>query len=420
MENIYQGKRLLLFGGASQCIKVVDAAKRMGVYTIVADRNPEAPAAKLADEILPVSVLDTEKIIDYCRKTGVDGVLNHNVDTAQFSHYLVCSALGLPCYGSREAYEVLTDKRKFKALCVENGLSIIPTYDPEHSEAIEYPVLVKPTESAGAMGSSVCFSQEELLAALDKARDASRSGDFIIEKYMAGYPDFYVNYLVIDEEPHLIRIGDRFVGRREDGLDRQCVCGRQPSRHVDFYLDKLDRKMRDFVKKTGVTNGPVSFQGFIDGETVRWYDPTIRFNGSEYESFLKQTTGLDLIEPMIGFALSGKIDFDPEQLRDSFRLNGSCAIQLFIDVGPGVITSVEGFDEIQAMPEVTVIRYKHQIGDLIRRTGDVKQRFAEVGLVVKNEKDAVKNAVRAVQARARILDEHGESMIVSPLDADIL
>ena len=48
-DNQYTGKQLLILGGAVQCVKVVEAAKEMGVYTIVADQAENSPAKKLAD-----------------------------------------------------------------------------------------------------------------------------------------------------------------------------------------------------------------------------------------------------------------------------------------------------------------------------------------------------------------------------------
>ena len=52
MSNL-QGKRLLFLGGAVQCCKVVEAAKRLGVYTIVTDIKASRPMCEIADEILP-------------------------------------------------------------------------------------------------------------------------------------------------------------------------------------------------------------------------------------------------------------------------------------------------------------------------------------------------------------------------------
>ena len=82
MSNL-QGKRLLFLGGAVQCCKVVEAAKRLGVYTIVTDINASRPMREIADEILPYSVKDVDGIADWCTKNHVDGIMNLCIDAAQ-------------------------------------------------------------------------------------------------------------------------------------------------------------------------------------------------------------------------------------------------------------------------------------------------------------------------------------------------
>ena len=42
----YQGKKLLILGGAYLHNKVVEAAHVMGIYTIVTDNVPNSPAKK--------------------------------------------------------------------------------------------------------------------------------------------------------------------------------------------------------------------------------------------------------------------------------------------------------------------------------------------------------------------------------------
>ena len=43
-------KKILVLGGTAQQIKLVEAAKQMGVYTIVVDYLNDSPAKKVADE----------------------------------------------------------------------------------------------------------------------------------------------------------------------------------------------------------------------------------------------------------------------------------------------------------------------------------------------------------------------------------
>ncbi len=140
----------MILGGAVQCLKVVEAAKEMGVYSIVTDIQTDGAAKLAADEALPFSVTDAEAIEKWCREKPVDGVINFCVDYAQIAHQKVCQALGFPSFGTMDQYRCLTDKDAFKKMCVENGVDVIPEYDENGPDSIEYPVLVKPAESSGS------------------------------------------------------------------------------------------------------------------------------------------------------------------------------------------------------------------------------------------------------------------------------
>ena len=412
-----KGKRLLLLGGAAQCLKVVTAAKELGVYTIVTDIAAIPAVAELADECLSYSVTDAEGIYNWCAEHPVDGILNYCVDYAQKTHNILCERLGLPCYGTGEQYHYLTDKKAFKKLCAENGVGVIPEYDEDDPGQVEYPVMVKPAESSGSRGSTVCYDDNDLRKAIDKAKKESKNGHAIIEKYLYGKPDFSMSYIVIDGEPHLIRTLDRFVGRPEDNLQRQCICSRSPSVYTELYLENAHEKVVSMLKKLGLKNATVFMQGFIDDGVFRFYDPGIRFPGSEYERMLKGATGVDVVKPFIRYALGGTLSPLENELKDVFRLNGYCGLQLFIDGYPGTIGSISGADEVAAVPGVTAVIKKHDVGYEIPDTGDVKRRLFEVVTVTENSKDAVAGVLRQINENLSVRDTEGKDLLTPMIDA---
>ncbi len=418
MENDFRGKRLLILGGAVQCLKVVETAREMGVYTIVTDLKADGAAKLSADEALPFSVTDAPAILDWCGKHPVDGVLNYCVDFAQIAHQRVCEALGLPAFGTSEQYRCLTDKAAFKQLCVESGVDVIPEYDENEPEKIEYPVLVKPAESSGSRGASVCSCRAELDEAVKKAKAISRNGKTIIEKYMGGKQDFTVTYLVADGEPYPVRIGDRYLGRVEDGLDRQCICTVSPSRYLDLYFEKVHGSVVGMLKKLGLRNGPVFFQGFVDGDTVRFYDPGIRFPGGEYDRLFREATDVDLVRAVIEYALSGKLPLK-EELSDAFLLKGRVAVQVTAAVRAGTIGVYEGFDEVEKLPGVVCAARKSAAGRTIPASGDVKQRGAEIDYLAADRRSAAETAGR-IYGALRILDTEGKDMVVSRVSPELL
>ena len=183
MNESIAGKKLLILGGSIQCLKVVSEAKKLGVYTIVTDIAPVKQVVDTADEVLEYSVTDVDGLYNWCQKHHIDGIINYCIDYSQHTHQKLCDRLGFPCYGTEKQYHALTDKSAFKQLCRQNGVDIIPEYDEGKIDEVEYPVLVKPAESSGSRGLSVCYTKQELLSAIGKSRAASRNGQIIIEKY---------------------------------------------------------------------------------------------------------------------------------------------------------------------------------------------------------------------------------------------
>jgi len=407
-----KGKRLLILGGAVQCLKVVEAAKRLGVYTIVTDISNSGAAKLAADEQLPYSVMDADSIIKWCLDNPVDGVINFCIDYAQVTHQMVCEALHFPSFGTAEQYKCLTDKASFKKVCMENGVDVIPRYEEADLDAVEYPVLVKPAESSGSRGTSVCHNKEELVIGLETAKKESKNSEAIIEKYFYGHCDFSMSYIIIDGEPYLTRTLDRHVGRPEDNLQRQCICARCPSVYTSLYLEKAHKTVVGMLKNMGLTNAAVFMQGFIDGDKFRFYDPGIRFSGAEYERMLKSATGVDVVEAFVAYALGEPLTPLAAQLRDDvYRLDGKCGLQLFVDSYPGVIGNISGADDVSAIPGVVKIVQKHNVGYNVPASGDVAQRIFEVVTLTDNKKESIETVIHEIETTLSIKDNDGKEMM---------
>ncbi len=416
MNKDFSGKRLLILGGAIQCMKVVTAAKALGVYTIVTDISAHPEVIEAANECLPFSVMDVEEIYQWCLKHPVDGILNFCVDPAQKTHQILCERFGFPCYGTAEQYHILTDKTAFKKLCIENGVDVIPEYDENCLDSVEYPVLVKPAESSGSRGTAVCRCKEELLAALEGAKREAKNGKAIIEKYLYGKPDFSMSYLIIDSHPYLYRTLDRFVGRPEDNLNRQCICAHCPSRFTDMYLSNVHGRVTKMLESLKLKNATVFMQGFVDGNTVRFYDPGLRFPGSEYERIIKYAIGVDVPSAYVQYALGRTLTPLASQIEDCYLLNGKCGLQLFLPVYPGKLSFLSGIDEVRKLPGVVSLVQKHSIGDIIPDSGDVKQRMFEIGVVVENTEKSIAELVKKIGELIIIQNDKGENMLAPLID----
>ena len=412
MESL-KGKKLLILAGAGVHNKVVRAAKEMGIYTIVSDFLEDSPAKLLADESWMYSITDVDEIVQRCIDEKVDGVLNFCIDPAQKPYQQICERLGLPCFATKDQFEIMTDKRKFKDFCIKHNVDVIKEYSEEDilNDKVNYPVFVKPTDSRGSRGQAVCYNKDEALKALVIAKENSSDGTFICEDYMCNKQDIGSAFFVVDGEPYLVKFGDRFLGREEDNLQKQVICPRLPSSFSPTFEENVMQRVKDMIKSLGIKFGPVFLQGFIDGDTIRYYDPALRMPGGDYDIILRDATGFDTVKSLIHFALTGdtkKCFGNPES---SYTLNNGTAILLTVSVKAGKIDKILGFDDFMKNPNV--IYGRQIIGE------DINQRVAAFGLYLPSGVSP-KNDIELLYNTYKVLNEQGENMLISKLDCNLL
>ena len=414
-KDLY-GKKLLILAGADVHVKVVNAAKELGIYTIVTDYlQPEnSPAKQVADEYWMLNITEVDAIVEKCHKEKVDGVLAFCIDPAQIPYQQICEKLGVPCYGTKEQFEILTNKRLFKDYCIAHGVEVIPEYsisDVENNQVI-YPVLVKPSESRGSRGQTVCHSKEEIQAAIKIASSESKDGKFLIERYMLGKQDMSFSYIVINGTPHLLKIGDRYLGEVKDNLERQHIATILPSINAEEYRQKVEPNVIKMIKSLGITFGAVFLQGFWENGHVYMYDPGMRFPGGDFDIVLKQTTGFDNMKSFVRFALTGDVNSQQGNPIEAYKLNGSICLILSIAAKPGKIAIFSGMDKVASNAHVYSASQRYHVGETIPASGDIQQRVAEF-VVNLPDRTSVQEFLAFVYENIKILDTEGNDMIIS-------
>lgn len=410
-------KKILILGGANVHCKLVRAAKELGLFTIVTDNVVDSPAKSIADKSCMLSITDVDGIVRMCLEEGVEAVLSTHLDPGQRPYYEICHRLGLPCYiDTWEQVYTLTDKNAFKAACVKSNVDIIATYDSTKQHEVEYPVLVKPAISRGSRGQKVCYEESQLSEALEVAQKESQNGKAIVEKYMGNKGDFTMTYLFVNGEPFLIKTSDRYLGALELGLEKVGIGALSPSFYSGMYRENVESRVLDMLKGLGIRNGPVFMQGFVDGDTVCFYDPGYRFPGCEYDAMFEKIWNLDVLKLMVQFALTGKMDNTCCALRqDMYRLNGKYVITLFPTVSSGVVGEIVGMDEIQKMPEVIGYTFRHKVGEKILFTRDVNQRFCEFD-IIGEDLNHLKMTIEKIQKVFHVRDVSGKDMLIGELN----
>ncbi len=416
--------KILILGGSYLHNKVVEAARSMGLYTIVTDNIPDSPAKKIADKAFDINVSDVESVVQMCKEERVDAVISVCLDFCQTYYQQICNRLGLFCWGTREQFKILTQKDLFKKACAECGVDTIISYDEidiiEDNDTVDYPLMIKPSQNRGSRGTTICNNRSEALQALTRAKALSQNGRVIIEKYIEGKNDFQVTLLVADGIPYVVRTADRYLGPRAQNMDRVAIALSSPSRFTDLFFANVYHKITDFINYLDIKNAPIFFQGFVDNDRIYFYDPGMRFPGGEYDRYFSEIVGVDLMEMLIYLSLYGDYGKYMEKLgKKACYLNGNCIFTLHSVIKSGRITHMVSEEKLTAIEGVRRVSFRHHVGDMIQMTCDVNQRFAETNIVGTDTKDIIQS-INSVQNCIEVLDEKGENMVFCKFNPEIL
>ena len=181
----------MLLGGIRYLLPVIKAAHEQGYYVITADYVPDNIAHSYSDEFVNVSIVDKEAVLKVAREKQIDGIMSFGVDPGVLSASYVQNQMGLPSFGPFESVEILQNKDKFRGFLTEHNFNVPKAkgYSTAGDAMADfnrwdYPIIVKPTDSAGSKGVTRVDEALQLKAAVEYAFDKSLSGHIIIEDFI--------------------------------------------------------------------------------------------------------------------------------------------------------------------------------------------------------------------------------------------
>ena len=181
----------MILGGARYALPVIEAAHNLGCYVITCDYLPDNIAHKYSDEYCNVSIIDKDAVLQAAQKLNIDGIMSFACDPGVVTAAYVAEKMGLPSVGSYEAVSILQNKGRFRAFLTEHGFNV-PTAKGYKSieEALKdislfhWPVIVKPTDSAGSKGVTKVEKPKDLKKSIEYALSFSHCDEFIIEDFL--------------------------------------------------------------------------------------------------------------------------------------------------------------------------------------------------------------------------------------------
>lgn len=405
-------KKLLILGGFPQMIDIVMTAKKLGIYTIVADRDPASPAKRFADLPLDLSTDKVDELTALCKKEQVNGVFTGFEDFNIHIACELCSLLGFPFYATKEQLAAVTNKLAFKEHCRSFGVPVIEQYSLE--EALtegKFPYIIKPSDSYGSRGITICHNAEELQLGHEKAVNTSSEGSAVIERFIDYDHGTELFYTIINGHIHLTATADRYTVRNGETTVPLPVAEVFPSRHAQDMMQTIDAPIRAMLTGLGIQNGLVLIQALYDGEQYFIYEMAYRFTGEQHYRLVLHQHGVSLAEMMLRLALGEDISsFDNALLDHDAFIRPS--INLALILNPGTIDTITGLNDVYQIEEVISYNLSHHNKDVIQPSGDYSHMLIRVNMVADRYQDLC-HAVAQVADFVRVTSDTGEDMLVT-------
>jgi len=367
-------KKVLIIGASILQLPAIRKAKELGYYVGVADYNPNAVGIAEADEYFNVSTIDVDGVVKVAQRFKPDGIMTLATDMPMRAVAKACEACGLPGISFDTAIRA-TDKgemiKAFEANGVEHPWYYIVPSQPELESVIDkitYPCIMKPTDNAGSRGVVLCHSREDLEREYEYSHHESRGGAVIIEEYLQG-PEFSIEVIVVDGEPHVLQITDKLT----TGAPHFVEMGHsQPTKQNEENREKIRDLAIRACKAVGINVGPAHVEMILTTNGPKMVELGARMGGDCITTHLVPlSTGIDMVGCTIKLACGEKIDIES-------KFNKGSAIRYF-DSHNGVIKSIDGIEEAEKIPGVQEISIVHGIGENIGEIGSSTDR---VGFVI--------------------------------------
>lgn len=313
-------KKLMLLGGIRYLLPAIEAAHKHGIYVITVDYLPNNIAHKYSDEYHNVSILekDKEKVLALAKELKIDGILSYAVDPGVVAAAYVAEQMELPFTCSYKSACILQDKSRFRKFLADNGFNaphakgyVNPEDAIKDVDYFNWPVIVKPVDSAGSKGVSRVDDPKDLPRAIAHALDESHNGHFIVEDFLEldGYQSSADSFSV---DGKLV-----YADYSDQLFDKDAANPYTPAleiwpstmkqEHQDYLTSELQRMLTLLHCGTGLYN--------VESRLCKNGKPYImevspRAGGNRIAELQRIGTGIDLIEAEVLKAVGEPLPFN--------------------------------------------------------------------------------------------------------------
>ncbi len=417
-----KNKTLLLMGGGAYARDIQAYKEKMGFRIVALGRDTGTPIAKISDAFYQIDTQDVERVCEVVRKEKVEGIFVGSSEVNIAPATKVAELTGCRFYTTWEQWCILADKAQFKECCRTHGVPVVPeftlpkNYTSEDVKKLPFPVMLKPVDSSGARGMNVCYRAEDFAALYKEALNWSQKKEVIIEEFIHDADEVFFQYTLQDGECSLTSCFTKvFVDTDRPDLILP-IFHMYPSKYIDTYFENVHESVKKLFSALGLNNGVITLQSFYKDGRFYVFEAGFRMGGAQNYVLTEYQWGVNSLNSMINYALTGSMNDRPIVELDNARFRHPCC-NYYVGLKAGVIAKMGGVDEARKLPGVLNITVMCHEGEEILETNALERICLRIHVVGETAEELAHNLVRISQT-LDIRSTTGEEMQLEPLTYD--
>lgn len=297
-------KKIAIIGGGVMASYFGDACHRLGFEGHYFSMIDGKVADGKVDVFHEINIFEKEKIVEICRKIGIDGVVATTELTVSIAAYVAdkLGLLGIPL----NVANIITDKYRNRE-CIRNLKNLhspqyakISKYEDLLKLNIPYPIIIKPVSLGGKRGISVVKNKSELIAAFSYAVasfSSNVSPIIIAEQFLEEGVECSVESISLKGKHTVIQITQKDTSGAPHCVE---LAHHQPAQISSGLWSKVIEGVCSGLDAIGLTNGPCHTEIKIINDEIYLIEFNARPGGDHISwPLIELSTGFDFIAAIL-------------------------------------------------------------------------------------------------------------------------
>jgi biotin carboxylase len=393
-------KSILIVGAGFGQVPAIEASKKIGIESIVVDKNPYAVGSKIADIFYNIDVIDKEGVLAIAKKHNVSGVMTMQSDLPVPTIGYINDELNL----NGVSFEVanfcsnkLETRKRLENKSSQPKFEIISSLDQAFIaiKKIGLPCVIKAPDSSGSRGVTKVSDIDDIEKAYFEAFKFSRQRSILIEEFVEGL-EFGAQTFSVDGNcvsvfmhgdtmsapPYMLPVGHSF-----------------PFTLINEQAKKLAiTDIRHAIEAIGVKNGPANVDLILDIKTnrVKVIEIGARIGATCLPELIYYHTGINWVEQTILNAVGEKVNLKPKFYKP-------VAARILESPSDGVFQgySIEGSEIENQVLEFEITAQKGDYVNMLRKGTDRIGKVLAYGNTSKEAEILIENLLQKINIQVQ-------------------